>query len=309
MQEKKNKRLFILLLVLIITTGSVLWLGNIRQTLDVDKEVFRIPGLEQADRVLLESDSGKVDLTFNGTRWRVNDRYDADRNRVTVLMATLREVEPRRPVAGAARDSISRALPLKGTHVSVFQGTALLRSFYAGGNASKTQSYFMDPQTENCYLMAIPGYRVYVSGILQGDENEWRDKYVFGFNGRNFQALQAEFPQKPSENFNVSQNNNLFIVEGLAKTDTAKLYTYLDQVLTLTADEYLKPSLLTDSLLTLQPQLIITVTDIANRKYILRLYAPLGNQIPGIFNENQGILFDTRKIRPLVRPKSFFALK
>jgi hypothetical protein len=98
-------------------------------------------------------------------------------------------------------------------------------------------------------------------------------------------------------------------VEGLPKTDTAKLYTYLDNVLTLTATEYVSPSRLTDSLLSLKPHLIITVTDIAKRDYVLKLYPPKGEEIPGIFNENQAILFDPRRIRPLVRPKSFFVLR
>jgi hypothetical protein len=310
MQEKKNKRLFILLLALIAVTVSFVWFGNKEQTLNVNKDLFKVEGLETVDRVLLESDSGKIALTFNGTRWRVNDHYDADRNMITVLMATLREAEPRRPVAASLADSLSQLLEKKGTHVSLFRGQDLIRRFYAGGNSSQTQSYFKDPETGSIYLMTIPGYRVYVSGIMELNENGWRDKYIFGFmNGRTFQGLKAEFPSKPSENFTVALINDSYGVENLVKIDTARLYTYLDNVLTLTADEYLKPSVLNDSLLTVKPQLVITVTDIAGRKYTLRLYPPVNNQIPAIFNENQAILFNPQKIRPLVRPKSFFALK
>jgi hypothetical protein len=310
MQEKRNKRLFILLLTLTAVTVSFVWFGNREQTQDVDKNLFRVEGLETIDKVLLESDSGKVALNFNGSRWRVNDRYDADRNMITVLMATLREAEPRRPVAASLTDSLSQLLEKKGIRISLFRGQDLIRNFYAGGNSSKTQSYFKDPETGGIYLVTIPGYRVYVSGIMELDENGWRDKYIFGFmNGRTFQGLNAEFPSKPSENFTVALQNDLYGINGLAKTDTARLYTYLDNVLSLTADEYLKPSTLNDSLLTLKPQVIITVTDIASRKYSLRLYRSVNNQIPAIFNENQAILFDPRKIQPLVRPKSFFALK
>jgi hypothetical protein len=310
MQEKKNKRLFILLLTLIAVTVSFVWFGNQEQTLHVEKDLFKVDALEAVDQVVLESDSGKVELTFNGTRWRVNDRYDADRNLITVFMATLRQAEPRRPVAASVADSISQLLETKGIKVSLFKGENLIRRFYAGGNTSKTQSYFKDPETGSIYIMTIPGYRVYVSGIMELNESGWRDKYIFGFmNGRTFQGLNAEFPSKPSENFSVSLINGSFGIETLAKTDTARLYTYLDNVLTLTADEYLMPSALNDSLLTVKPHMVITVTDIANRKYYLKLYQPLNNRIPGIFNENQAILFDPQKIRPLVRPKSFFVLK
>jgi hypothetical protein len=309
MQEKKNKRLFISLLVLIAVTVTFAFFVNNEYTLEVNKTIFRIEGLETVDKIVLQSDSNKVELAFNGTRWRVNDKYDADRNMITVLMATLREAEPRRPVTGSLKDSLAQYIDEKGIQISIFKAGVLIKKFAAAGNASKTQSYFKEEETGNVYLMTIPGYRVYVSGILELDESGWRNKYVFGFNSQNFQGLKAEFPGKPAENFKVSFIDNLFVVEGLPKTDTAKLYTYLDNVLTLTASEYVSSSRLTDSLLSLKPQLIITVTDIAKRDYVLKLYPPQGEEIPGIFNENQVILFDPRKIRPLVRPKSFFALR
>jgi hypothetical protein len=201
---------------------------------------------------------------------------------ITVLMATLREAEPRRPVTGSLRDSLAQNIDDKGIQISIFRAGALVKKFSAGGNVSKTQSYYKEEETGNVYLMTIPGYRVYVSGILELDENGWRNKYVFGFNSQNFQGLKAEFPGKPAENFNVSFIDNLFVIEGLPKTDTAKLYTYLDNVLTLTASEYVSSSRLTDSLLSLKPQLIITVTDIAKRDYVLKLYPPQGEEIPGI---------------------------
>jgi hypothetical protein len=310
MQEKKNKRLFVLLLTCISVTILFVWFGNQERTLEVNKGLFKVDGLETVDKVVLQSESGKVELTFNGTRWRVNNQYDADRNMITVLMATLREAEPRRPVAASLNDSISQALEKRGIEVTLHSGREPIRRFYAGGNSPKTQSYFKDPETGESYVMTIPGYRVYVSGILELDENGWRDKHIFGFmNGRTFQGLQAEFPSNPKENFAVALINGSYGVENLAKTDTARLYTYLDDVLTLAADEYRDPSLLNDSLLSGKPQMVITVTDIANRQYILQLFPPVNDQIPGIFNENQAILFDPQKIRPLVRTKSFFALK
>src|SRR5688572_23497951 len=100
MQERKNKRLFISLLMLIAATVSLLWFERNPDTFQVDKTIFRIDELEAVDRIVLESDSEKkVELRFTGTRWRVNDRYDADRNMITVLMATLQQAEPKRPVA------------------------------------------------------------------------------------------------------------------------------------------------------------------------------------------------------------------
>jgi hypothetical protein len=55
MQEKKNKRLFISLLVLIAVTVALAFFVNNEYTLEVDKTTFRIEGLETVDRLILQS--------------------------------------------------------------------------------------------------------------------------------------------------------------------------------------------------------------------------------------------------------------
>src|SRR5690606_27214845 len=129
----------------------------------------------------------------------------------------------KRPVAKASRDSIFNALAQSGVTVSLYAGDESRKKFYAGGNRAKTQALFADPETQQVYAMAIPGYRVYVSGILELGVNGWRDKLVFGFNWRNFKTLEAHFPGKSSEDFSVSMTGAFFAVQELQKTDTAKL--------------------------------------------------------------------------------------
>lgn len=306
MQEQKNKRLAISLLVLVGITVAAYWLSTAERTENIDKDLFRVTDLKTADRVVLESANGNVALTFNGSRWKVNDRYDADRDMIEVLMATLREAEPKRPVATSVQDSLSAQLDKNGVKVSVWAGGQPLKRFTAGGNELKTQAYFKDEQTGQVYVMTIPGYRVYVAGILELTENQWRDKYAFAFNWRNFVSLQAEFPDKPAENFKVAMQGNLFGIEGLARTDTAKLNSFLDQVSLLTVNEYLEPGKYTDSLTQVKPLMTITVQDIAKREYSLSIFRDGTSMVPGLLQKKQGAVFNRLKIQPILRPKSFF---
>lgn len=306
MQEQKNKRLAISLLVLTAITVAAYFLSTAERTESVDKDLFRVADPSTADRVVLESANGKVELALNGSRWKVNDRYDADRNMIEVLMATLREAEPKRPVAASVRDSLSAHLDQRGVKVSVWSEGQLLKRFTAGGNELKTQAYFKDAQTGRVYVMTIPGYRVYVAGILELTENQWRDKYAFAFNWRNFASLQAEFPDKPAENFRVAMQGNFFGIEGLARTDTAKLNTFLDQVSLLTVNEYLEPGRFTDSLTQVKPLMIITVRDIAKKEYSLAIFREKTSLVPGLLQKKQGVVFNRLKIQPILRPKSFF---
>jgi hypothetical protein len=301
---------FVLLALLTVVTLLVFWWIQPENSLDIDQDVFQVDNIESLSRVELTSPNGSVDLAFDGSRWRVNDHYDADRNMISVLFATLQQSRPKRAVAGTKADSVYRQLMDSGVKVSLYEGEDLRETFYAGGNQQKTQSFFADPDTQEVYVMAIPGYRVYVSGILELPESGWRDKFVFGFNWRNFKSLEASFDKAPSENFTVSMVKDYFGIEGLASVDTARLNTFLDDVSLLTVDEYVSEPGLVDSLLQLKPDFQIRVTDVANRVYRLRLFnSKRLSVVYGIIQDGDAALFDRKKIQRLLKPKSFFKKK
>jgi hypothetical protein len=310
MQRRRNKLRFILLALLTMATMLVLWWIQPENRLDVDADVFQVPALNTISRVELTSDSSKVALSYEDNRWRINDQYDADAGMVQVLFATLQQARPKRPVARTQRDSIFNTLSRSGVRVELFAGSEKRKEFFAGGNEGKSQAYFADPESQEVYVMTIPGYRVYVSGILELGVNGWRDKLVFNFNWETFKTLEARFPQRPAGNFTVSMTRNFFGIEGIADADTAKLNTFLDDVSLLTVEEYLPEPGLSDSLLRREPELEFLVSDIANRSYRLRMFnfGPR-QEVYGIIQDSQIALFHRRKFQGLLKPKSFFRKK
>lgn len=310
MQKKKNIRLALCLVLLMLATAGVYWYGSRPAAAQADPSLFRVEDVKTIDHVVLESPAGKVELTYADPRWTVNGAYPADRNMVDVLMATLLQAVPKRPLTGAAADSISQAMVQQGVKVTLNAGGKTLKTFYAAGTPAKTTAYFMLPQ-DKPYIMAIPGYRVYVSGIFELDAGGWRDKYVFGFNWRNFKALEATFPAHPEGNFKVVMDKKYFGIPGIAKVDTARLNTFLDQVSLLTVNRYDADTVLADSLVKTQPEAMLTVTDIANRTYALKLYRPVSTQemVAGLVGEGQPAWFSRRQIAELIRPRSFFVAK
>lgn len=309
MQEKINKRRIITLMILVVVTVVVYFGVTRERRIAVPIDIFQVENLESIGTVELRSGNATVTLSYNGAYWRVNDRYDADGDMIRVLFATLQQARPRRAVASSENDSLFHALREHGVHVSLYSDEPEL-TFYAGGDPEKTQAYFADPRSGKVYVMTIPGYKVYVSGILELPEEQWRNKLVFGFNWRNFRALEAEFPDNPSENFRVAQLDHDFGVEGLVKTDTARLNTFLDDVSLLTVDTYLPEPGLRDSLQQLTPKWELRVIDIASRNYRLRVYRGDGNGVVfGLIGDDQPAVFSPAKVRRLERPRSFFAGK
>lgn len=297
------------MVVLTLVTLLTFWWIQPENRLDVDENVFQVDDLGTVSKVELVSHRDTVMLAFVGGQWRVNDQYNADGNMIRVLFATIQQARPKRAVANLRQDSIFRYLAESGVKVSLYAGEELRKQFYVGGNPAKTQALFADPTAEEVYVMTIPGYTVYVSGILELPEGGWRDKFVFGFNWRNFKSLEAEFPGKPAENFTASIINNYLSIKGLEEPDTAKLNTFLDDLSLLTVEEYIIVPKLTDSLQNIKPQIEFRVTDIGNRTYRLRLYEPTSNEALGLIQESQVAIFDARKIQRLLKPKSFFRKK
>jgi hypothetical protein len=305
MQERKNKQLFLSLALLVSTTVLTWFLFSAKEDDIVDKTIFKVQDLTSIDHIILETASEKVDLSFVNSQWLVNEGYPADQRMIEVLFATLQQAEPKRKAASALSDSIATEIGKKGVSVSLFSGNEKQLTFSAGGNSSKTQAFFKN-EAGDVFVMVIPGYRVYVTGILEMNSSDFRDKYVFGFNWRNFKSLKSEFPKAPNQNFQVSMQKNFFSIEGMAKVDTSKLNSFLDDISLLTVDQYVKSNQEIDSLSTGHPMMVITITDVANRTYDLKLFEAHGERTPGLIG-NQQVLFESPKIRQIVRPRSFFA--
>jgi len=233
----------------------------------------------------------------------------ADRTMIDVLFATLQQVEPARPVAETLQDSVSSVLDTQGVVVSLFAGDDLQREFIAGGNPGKTQAYFKIPGESECYIMTIPGYRVYASGIFELDENGWRDRLVFNFNWRNFQSLKATHPSSPQHDFEVAMGKEYYEVKGVAVVDTTKLNDFLDAVSLLTVDQYVKSETVEgyDSLIRTKPLLDLQISDVSGKTYTLILYEGGSPQaVLGIIEGVQPAFFDKRKVSGILKSRSWF---
>ena len=305
-QEKKNKILTGTLIALIISVSIILLLSSNRSA--VDKERFRIANLAEVDKVVFESNE-RVELVFNGSRWLVDEDYRADDQLVTVLFATLQQVEAKRKVAASMVDSIARSLRENGVKVSLYRGSNLEGEFIAGGNAAKTEAYFMDSKEEP-FVMTIPGYRVYVSGIFELDQKGWRDKRIFNFNWRNFKSLHAQFNGADAQSFQVEDLGNGFDILNTTGTDTTKLNDYLDAVSLLVAKDFIRPgkNKAYDSMLQTTPELTIEISDLGDNKFTLDIYHPLeGDElVAGKLNGSEGVVFDIRQVASILRARQYF---
>jgi hypothetical protein len=310
MQRKKNIRLLVSLAVLLAALAVILFSGSgARQV--VDKALFLVPEQEKVDRVVLQSAKGKTELQFDGTRWLVDQQWEADRQLIKIFFATTLRAEPKRKTPAATTEKVMADLKSKGIKVSFFVSGTLTKEFWVVGNEQRTETYFAFAN-ESPYLVTIPGYRAYVASVFEMSSNDWRDKRVFNFNGQNFKSLEANFPANPKEDFKIVFTGKSFEVEGVTALDMAKLNSYLDAVSFLQADRIMKSEKATlDSLDQLTPFQKIVVKDIGGNEYPLVIY-PFERQsstINGKAFKGEWVQFNLSTIAPVSVGKTYFQQK
>jgi hypothetical protein len=311
MNLPRNIYLFISLLLMLGLLVILVITGNLSERIQVDRNLFRVDDLTRIDRVLLQSPGQTLSLKYNGAKWMVNDSLEADSRTVQVFFATLLQAEPTRPVAQRQRDSLQTVMKEKGIKVSLFEGGALQKSFYVFGHDARSESYYLLSEDTQPYVVAIPGYRVYVAAIFTLAPTEWREKRLFNFNWQNFKSLTATFPASPRDNFSISFKDNYFGLDGNPEADTTKLNDYLDAVSLIRAARFVEKGerKYVDSLVKTAPQYHLEVSDIANRTYRLNVYGLDEDEtfVVATFSNGQALLLRREDASRIAHPRGYFS--
>ncbi|NOT73884.1 MAG: DUF4340 domain-containing protein [Cyclobacteriaceae bacterium] len=311
MQRKRNIYLLIVLVFLILVSSSLYIFDGSEVKVDIDRNLFKPAESEKIDQVTIQSPSQNIELKFDNNHWKVNNTWEADSRMIKVLFATLTQAEPKRPVAATLRDSIKLLLEKTGTRISLSEGGQKIQEFITGGNAAKTETWFLKEGDSQPYIMTIPGYRVYVGGILELDENGWRNKRVFDFYWQNFKSLTSTYPKDPKQGFEIERKSRYFGIKDVANADTTKVNDYLDAVSLLFASKFLSSGQKrVDSLMTTVPAVKIEVRDIANRSFTLELFTPgkQDNEVYGRMADGQILTLEKSKVAEIVRRKDYFLI-
>lgn len=310
MQEKRNTRLLISWGVLMAVAGVLLYLGNAPSREVVDKDLFRAVDQNEVDQFTIQKPGADlIEIRFDGSKWMVNNSFEADRQLVTIFFATLLQAEPKRPAAIGQRDSISQEINQHGVQVKLFIGDEVVQDFRVIGNDRKTETYFQLNQDITPYLVTIPGYRVYVGSVFELTPGEWRDRRIFNFNWQNFKSLSMNH-QDAQNNFTVSFQDQFFGIDDLSQADTTRLNDFLDAVSLLQASRFIEPNdtVRGEHARNQQPEFSIQVLDIANREYTLEIFSrtPEQSSVLGRINRQTLALFSAQDIARIARKRRDF---
>ncbi len=310
-QRKKNIRLLIIWMILVVTTVLVYFAGGPSDRLSIPRDLFALQNVSAIDQVQLVSTSQQNTLEFSGGGWTVNGRYKADPQRITVLFAILKQNKVRRRVAKNRTAEVDSLMTVSGVEVRFLADKETRKAFSVTGNPDSGLSYFREEGGES-YVVEIPGYRVNLAGIFELDENGWRDPLVFDLNWANLQEVNMLYPGREDSGFDVIFQDRHLSIRQLPQSDSTKLTDFMEDLSLLYVNDYLHQEELNnwqDQLRTTQATII--VTDVGGNDHTVEFFDTPGDNelIIGRIDSSGYALFDFGKVRKILRPRHFFEVR
>lgn len=308
------KKLSFVLIGLLFISLILYWYELQEKAPSIDKGMFAIADTTQVIGITIESKNKTVAIQRQENKWLLNDEYGVDPGLIYLSMRILNAVQTQRPVSRSNFDALKNELKSSARKVSIALNGGQSKSFYAGGNAAKTTAYFASDDWSEIYLVTIPGYKSYLSGIFELSPNQWRDRMLFASSWRTIQRLQIDYVDGTTSDLNIFYDKQFLAVEHIAELDTAVLMNYLQPLEFFQVNDYLDQGSFSkyDSLLSVEPLANLSLEDIdavKNKRLIVYPKIP-GERFYLVTDQSQQmIVVDQQRMENLLAEPSLFEIR
>jgi hypothetical protein len=264
-----------LLLGALLITGILVYLAwnkaDNKSTITGTDASFAVADTAGITRIFISNKQGgnyKLDRQKDGS-WTINDSIEANPININLLLATIRNVEVKRNLNEAERNTTIKQMATEHLKVEIYVKNELFKTYYVGGTTLEYMgTYFLMDGSETpyvVYLRDLPGFLVprYAVSTLG-----WRSRRIFGSNPTSIQSVSVTYPSNPEENFKIIYQNKKFTVEGAKKLDTLNVAEYLTLFKGFYAEQFFESFTqdYIDSLYRTPPMAIIELEDLDKYK-------------------------------------------
>lgn len=317
MRNQRNKNITLLIIAGCLLACSIVlsFTGEYSTSTLENTGVFSVADTSRVDQITIEAGAEKILLKKNALGWTLNEKENAEKNIVRVLLAVLKDMEVVRLVPDSRVEDITDYIMEEGKKITVSGQNQVLQQFLVAGNENKTITYMMAESQGTPMVVNIPGYDSYVAGIFEIPANDWRDRTVMDTNWRTLKKLEIAYAQFPEYNVSIEFRNTFLTVEGIEKLDTAKMMGYINQFYQLQADKFIykDSNPIYDSLAATPTTVSISIEDIRQDNSKTINFYPIVNDEPmmlaHIEEDDQLVLFEAARIQGLFGIKSDFERK
>jgi len=294
----KKNRYIIILVILLAVIALVLVLTNSSNTFRRSMSDFAVADTSTVTKIFMsDKNNNSVKLSRKETgAWLLNDAYPALKFNIDLMLKTMTDIQVKAPVALAAHNTIVKHLAVNGVKVEVYQMVyridfiglrwfpheKLTKVYYVGGATPDNQAcYGLMDNSEEPYVIYLPGLRGFVTPRYSTIERYWRDLTVFRVNIEEIKTARLEVPENPEYSFEVQLEkgrlkNFISLIDNkpLPDLDTLKVLNFLAGFRSVNFEAFLNDmdKHTRDSVLASNPFIIITLIDTLNKTRVVRTY-------------------------------------
>ncbi|MGL1889502.1 MAG: DUF4340 domain-containing protein [Reichenbachiella sp.] len=301
----KIQKLSIFLGVLIcVSIGLHLFSGR-EATQSFDKSLFMAGDTSLIQSINIEFKGQEVEISRTSDGWKIDGDKRVDPSLIDVFNAIVSQVTVLRPVSPLNFEEIKEDLVSKGRKVTI-ETVSGSSTFYVGGNSQKTQSYFATKDLTDIYLVGIPGYNHYLSGVFELNKGQWRSRTLFNSNWRTMQSLELRYLGAPDDLLSIKFDGTFFAVNGVLTADSLSTVNYINQFENFQLNDYLEAGVYPtyDSLKQTAPFAELVIQDIDsdyNKSFVI--YPKMKGEQFYLFVSKAGemIVLDEKRVKNILK--------
>ena len=292
-------------IIILISTGVllliaiVLLLSQQSGTLDKKENTFAVPDTASVTKIYLadKNDHSVLLKEQKPGKWMLNDSLVAIQERVDKLLETLKKLAIDHPVSNAAHNSVVSRLSARSVKVEVYRKVYRInlfdkiklfphekktKTFYVGGETQdKLGTYMLMEDADRPYVVAIPGFRGFVSTRFSARFRDWRSHTIFNSPIKEIESLTMKFNESPENSFRIevkdSRSFKLYDLSKdkyIARFDTIKVIEYLTAYGDLRFEDWMNylPEQKIDSLTSGEPMYEIELNENDGDRQMVKTY-------------------------------------
>jgi len=276
---KRNWLYFLIVIVL----GVIVYFTVLKDRLGSYSKkdtAFALSDTTTISKIVLSNLKGDTALLEHSTpSWTINKKYTARPDAVSNLLRTLRQLEVKVPVAKSMHNTVVKDIAGRRTKVEIYDTKGeKMKAFYIGNNSDELNGTFMLMEgSKYPFVVNIPGFEGFATTVFFTDETDWRSREIFANAPDNIARVDVKYLVTPDSSFSlVRQADGSFDLLSNKKTTQAVnpeiVQYYLKQFKLLNGESFINEPYKKDSLLTVSPACVMTVTDRSNNSKSLKIY-------------------------------------
>jgi len=299
----KKNRYFLISVIILAIISLILILTQSKTTFKHSISDFALDDSSNVTKIFMsDKNNNTVTLTrLEPGKWKVNDKYPAQKFSVDLLLQTMVDIHVNEPVSKAAHNNIIKRMAANSVKVEIYQRVyriglfgfirwfpheKLTKVYYVGdATQSNLGTFMLMDQSTQPFVTSLPGFRGFISPRFSPFEKYWRDYSVFNKNITEISSVRVEVPSAPELSYLVENTgDNKFALLSLVDKreikdyDTLKLLNFLSGFRSLNFEALLNDmdSHRKDSILSSTPFIVITLTDTGGVSKTIRTYRKPG---------------------------------